>query len=180
MSAPADVHIKVRDLHKSYGENHVLRGVSLDINRGERNVIIGGSGAGKTVLMRHLVVLERPDAGSVKLDGNEITGLSEVQLAEVRQNFGMVFQGSALFDSMSVFDNVAFPLREQKGISRKEIRRRVFAKLEALGVADAAKRYPGDISGWGILKFFYIGTQSVSRPLKGWKRLFFGRIAIRG
>jgi phospholipid/cholesterol/gamma-HCH transport system ATP-binding protein len=157
------VHIEVRELYKSYGDNHVLRGIDLDIMRSQKNVIIGGSGAGKTVLMRHLVVLERPDRGTVKLDGAEITTLGEVQLAEVRQNFGMVFQGSALFDSMSVFDNVAFPLREHKSITRKEIKRRVFAKLEALGVADAAARQPGDISG-GMKKRVAVARALVVEP----------------
>jgi len=160
---PEPVHIQVRGLHKAYSDNHVLRGIDLDIMRSQKNVIIGGSGAGKTVLMRHLVVLERPDSGSIKLDGDEITKLSEVQLADVRKSFGMVFQGSALFDSMSVFDNVAFPLREQRGISRKEIRSRVFAKLEALGVADAAKRYPGDISG-GMKKRVAVARALVVEP----------------
>jgi phospholipid/cholesterol/gamma-HCH transport system ATP-binding protein len=159
----APVHIAVRDLHKSYGDNHVLRGIDLDIMRSQKNVIIGGSGAGKTVLMRHLVVIDRPDSGSVKLDDIEITTLSEVKLAEIRKGFGMVFQGSALFDSMSVYDNVAFPLREFKGISRREIRSRVFAKLEALGVADAAKRYPGDISG-GMKKRVAVARALVVEP----------------
>jgi phospholipid/cholesterol/gamma-HCH transport system ATP-binding protein len=160
---PAPVHIKVRDLHKAYGDNQVLRGVEIDIMRSQKNVIIGGSGAGKTVLMRHLVVLERPDRGSITLEGREITTLSEVQLADVRKSFGMVFQGSALFDSMSVFDNVAFPMREQPGISRREIRQRVMAKLEALGVADAARRYPGDISG-GMKKRVAVARALVVEP----------------
>jgi phospholipid/cholesterol/gamma-HCH transport system ATP-binding protein len=157
------VHIAVRDLHKTYGDNRVLRGIELDILRGQRNIIIGGSGAGKTVLMRHLVVLERPDQGRVLLDGRDITGLGEVQLNEVRQQFGMVFQGSALFDSMSVFDNVAFPLKEQKGLSRKEIRERVMAKLAALGVDDAASRFPGDISG-GMKKRVGVARALVGEP----------------
>jgi len=161
--ATSDVHIAVRDLRKSYGENHVLRGVDLDLLRGARNVVIGGSGAGKTVLMRHLVVLERPDAGRVLLDGRDITALGEAALGAVRRRFGMVFQGSALFDSMTVFDNVAFPLREVRGLGRAEIRARVMAKLEALGVADAAKRMPGDISG-GMKKRVGVARALVGEP----------------
>jgi phospholipid/cholesterol/gamma-HCH transport system ATP-binding protein len=161
--SPGDVHIAVRGLRKAYGDNAVLRGVDLDLVRGARNIIIGGSGAGKTVLMRHLVVLERPDAGQVLLDGRDITGLGEAALGAVRRRFGMVFQGAALFDSMSVFDNVAFPLREMKGLGRKEIRERVMRKLEALGVADAARRMPGDLSG-GMRKRVGVARALVGEP----------------
>jgi phospholipid/cholesterol/gamma-HCH transport system ATP-binding protein len=157
------VQIVVQNLHKSWGSNHVLKGVNLDIYRGKKNIIIGGSGAGKTVLMRHLVVLERPDEGAVLLDGVDITKLSEVQLAEVRQRFGMVFQGSALFDSMSVFDNVAFVLREQGGLKRGEIYQRVMSKLSILGIEDAAKRMPGDISG-GMKKRVGVARALVGEP----------------
>lgn len=158
-----DAQIVVRDVHKRWGDNRVLRGVNLEILRGKRNIIIGGSGAGKTVLMRHLVVLERPDEGSIRLDGVEITTLNEVQLASVRSRFGMVFQGSALFDSMSVFDNVAFPLREQGRFGRREIRERVMKKLEELGVADAQARSPGDISG-GMKKRVAVARALVIEP----------------
>jgi phospholipid/cholesterol/gamma-HCH transport system ATP-binding protein len=160
---PREIHISIRELHKSWGDNHVLRGIDLDILRGKKNVIIGGSGAGKTVLMRQIVVLDRPDGGSILLDGLEITTLSEVKLSDVRARFGMVFQGSALFDSMSVFDNVAFPLREHGGFSRKEIKDKVMNKLEALGVADAADRYPGDISG-GMKKRVGVARALVREP----------------
>jgi len=119
-----------------------LRALISIFSAAKKNIIIGGSGAGKTVLMRQIVVLDRADQGSILLDGEEITKLGEVRLGEVRRRFGMVFQGSALFDSMSVFDNVAFPLRERGNFSRREIRERVMAKLGALGVDDAADRYP--------------------------------------
>jgi phospholipid/cholesterol/gamma-HCH transport system ATP-binding protein len=160
---PGDAQIVVKGLHKRWGENRVLRGVDLEILRGKRNIIIGGSGAGKTVLMRHLVVLERPDEGSIRLDGVEITGLNEVKLAAIRARFGMVFQGSALFDSLSVFDNVAFPLREQGGFSRRDIRERVMQKLGELGVADASRRYPGDISG-GMKKRVAVARALIKEP----------------
>ena len=159
----SNIHISVRGLHKSWEDNHVLRGIDLDILRGKKNIIIGGSGAGKTVLMRQIVVLDRPDKGSIKIDNVEITNLSEAKLSEIRARFGMVFQLSALFDSMSVFDNVAFPLREQGGLSNKEIRTRVMDKLEALNVADAAKRIPGDISG-GMKKRVAVARALVREP----------------
>ncbi len=158
-----DAQIVVSDLHKRWGENYVLRGVDLEILRGKRNIIIGGSGAGKTVLMRHLVVLERPDSGTIHLDGQEITALNEVKLGPIRARFGMVFQGAALFDSMSVFDNVAFPLREKGGFSRREIRERVIRKLAELGVEDAANRYPSDISG-GMKKRVGVARALINEP----------------
>ncbi|MDJ0766297.1 MAG: ATP-binding cassette domain-containing protein [Myxococcota bacterium] len=159
----AAIHISIRNLHKSWGKNHVLRGIDLDLLKGKKNIIIGGSGAGKTVLMRQIVVLDRPDKGSIKIDGVEITTLSETKLAHIRAGFGMVFQLSALFDSMSVFDNVAFPLREQGDLSRKEIKERVMAKLEALNVADAADRFPGDLSG-GMKKRVAVARALVREP----------------
>jgi phospholipid/cholesterol/gamma-HCH transport system ATP-binding protein len=159
----SDAQIVVSDLHKRWGDNQVLRGVNLEILRGKRNIIIGGSGAGKTVLMRHLVVLEHPDSGSIRLDGQEITTLSELKLGPIRGRFGMVFQGSALFDSMTVFDNVAFPLRERGGISRRDIKARVMTKLGELGVADAASRYPGDISG-GMKKRVGVARALINEP----------------
>ena len=162
-AADNDAQIMVTNLHKRWGENHVLRGVNLEILRGKRNIIIGGSGAGKTVLMRHLVVLERPDSGSIRLDGQEITTLNEIKLAPIRSRFGMVFQGAALFDSMSVFDNVAFPLREKGGFSRREIRERVMTMLGELGVADAAARSPGDISG-GMKKRVGVARALIHEP----------------
>ncbi len=158
-----EAQIVVAELHKSWGDNHVLRGVNLKILRGKRNIIIGGSGAGKTVLMRHLVVLDRPDSGSIKLDNQEITALSELKLGPVRSRFGMVFQGAALFDSMTVFDNVAFPLRERGGFSRKIIREKVMTKLSELGVADAANRYPGNISG-GMKKRVGVARALINEP----------------
>ncbi len=160
---PRNIHISIRDLHKSWEDNHVLRGINLDIQRGKKNIIIGGSGAGKTVLMRQIVVLDRADKGSIILDDIEITKLNEVKLAEIRAKFGMVFQGSALFDSMTVFDNVAFPLREQGGFSKNDIREKVMSKLRVLGVEDAADRFPGDISG-GMKKRVAVARALVREP----------------
>src|SRR5690606_3995848 len=108
---------------------------------------IGASGSGKTVLMRQLIRLERPEAGRIVVDGEDIVPLGEVELARVRRKFGMVFQLSALFDSMSVFDNVAFLLREHTKYGRKEIRERVMARLTDLGVEHAVDKMPAELSG---------------------------------
>jgi len=106
-----NVMIDIQDLHKSFGDNHVLRGMNLQVMEGKTTVIIGASGSGKSVLMKHMIGLLRPDSGKVIVDGLDTTTLSERELSKIREKFGMVFQGAALFDSMSVGDNVAFPLR---------------------------------------------------------------------
>ena len=104
--------IKVVDLHKSFAGHMVLKGINLELETGKITTIIGGSGSGKTVLLKHLNALLLPDRGSVLVDGKDITKLGERQLNEVRQKFGVLFQGAALLDSMTLYDNVAFPLRE--------------------------------------------------------------------
>jgi phospholipid/cholesterol/gamma-HCH transport system ATP-binding protein len=157
------VHVHVVDLHKSYGEHEVLKGVTFDIYRGLTNMIIGVSGSGKTVLLRHLMCVERPDRGRVEIDGIDLVSLNEVALIEQRKKFGVVFQESALFDSLSVFDNVAFPLREHSGLSRKEIEARVFRQLESLGVLDARDKLPSDLSG-GMKKRVAVARAMVSEP----------------
>jgi phospholipid/cholesterol/gamma-HCH transport system ATP-binding protein len=136
------------DLVKKFGDNIVLDGVSLDCRTGETNVVIGGSGAGKTTLLRLLIGLEKPTSGRVEVDGDDIAPMSEFQLNRVRQKFGMCFQYAALLDSLSVFDNVAFPLREHTNKSEKEIKELVLGKLEALGLDPrVAKLNPAEVSG---------------------------------
>ena len=161
--SPDPVHIKVIDLNKTYGDNHVLRGINLNVKRGRINVIMGGSGAGKTVLMRQVIALEQPDNGQIIVDGEDIVGLSDFQLGIVRKNFGMVFQLSALFDSMTVFDNVAFPLREHTKFSRGEIKDRVLEKLDVLGLEGTENRYPADISG-GMRKRVGVARALILEP----------------
>ena len=141
------IHVRLRDIHKSYGEHHVLKGISIDIHRGKTNVIIGPSGSGKTVLMRQIVRLEQPDEGQILVDGVDFARLTGVDLEAMRRTFGMVFQMSALFDSMNVFDNVAFPLVEHTTLSRAEIKDKVMGRLDALGIAAAAKKMPSELSG---------------------------------
>jgi len=140
-------HLEVRSLQKSFGETKVLRDVNMSIGRGHIAVIIGGSGAGKTTLLRILIGLERPSSGSVEISGQDIAALSDRELNVVRRKFGMVFQYSALLDSMNVLDNVAFPLREHTDLSEKEIRSRVSEKLNSLGLENVEKRFPSQLSG---------------------------------
>src|SRR5512144_1698964 len=121
--------IRFEDLYKGFGENKVLQGVNLEVLRGETMVILGGSGSGKSVLLRHAIGLMVPDRGRVVVDGMDISGLSEEELMPVRKKVGMLFQGSALFDSMNVFENVAYALREHTSLEEGEIASRVREKL---------------------------------------------------
>lgn len=146
-AAANPTHLRVVDLYKRYAGVEVLSGVSCEILRGKINVIIGASGAGKSVLMRQVIRLEEPDAGQILLDGEDIAHLGDLELIRVRRKMGMVFQMSALFDSMTVFDNVAFMLREHTDMKRDEIQERVMTRLESLGIEGAAKRMPSEISG---------------------------------
>ena len=157
------IHVRVIDLHKSYGDSEVLKGVTFDIFRGEINVIIGGSGAGKSVFTRQLLRLETPNSGQILVDGVDIIPLDDWQLVPIRRKFGMVFQFGALFDSMTVFDNCAFPLREHTKMTKKEVHDRVFARLEDLRVANAAYKLPGHISG-GMQKRAAIARALVFEP----------------
>jgi phospholipid/cholesterol/gamma-HCH transport system ATP-binding protein len=139
--------ILVRGLHKSFGAQHVLRGVDLDVERGKINIVIGGSGQGKSVLMKHLMGLMQPDTGRILVDGEDIVGKNEVELGKLRRKFGMVFQYSALLDSMNVLDNLAFPLREHTKMREREIREKIRDKLSVLGLEGIEKRFPSQLSG---------------------------------
>ncbi len=158
-----DVHVRIIDLKKSYGKQVILKGVTFDMYRGLTNVIVGASGSGKTVFLRQLIRLERPDSGQIIVDGLDIAPLREVQLGEVRKKFGMVFQMSALFDSMDVFDNVAFPLREHEKLSRGALQEKVEEALEALGVAHAIHKLPSELSG-GMRKRVAVARAIVMKP----------------
>ncbi|MBL8604302.1 MAG: ABC transporter ATP-binding protein [Myxococcales bacterium] len=159
----AEPHVRVEKLVKIYGNRTVLHGVDLTINRAETLVIIGGSGAGKSTLVRHLIALERPTSGNIIIDGTDISSLSEVALARERRRFGMVFQKYALFDSMTCFDNVAFPLREQTKLSERDIREKAMQKLKELSVDHAANLTPAQISG-GMAKRVGIARALVMEP----------------
>ena len=155
--------VLVEDLVKTYEDKVVLDGVSLHVWRGETLVVVGGSGAGKSTLIRQIVGLEKPDSGSVTIDGIDIFALSEVELLKARHHFTVVFQNGALLDSLSVFDNVAFPLREELGLHGEEVNRRVMAKLEALSLADAKDKLPGELSG-GMIKRVGVARALVVEP----------------
>jgi phospholipid/cholesterol/gamma-HCH transport system ATP-binding protein len=159
--------IEIEELWKSFGENHVLRGIDLTIQEGETYVVLGGSGSGKTVLMKHVIGLLKPDRGAVRVAGIEISRLEGKLLTDARQMFGMVFQGAALFDSMTVFENVAFPLREKRRSERlpaDEIRRRVVQKLSVVDLGEEVlPRWPAELSG-GMRKRVALARALVSDP----------------
>ncbi|MGE5233751.1 MAG: ABC transporter ATP-binding protein [Acidobacteriota bacterium] len=138
---------EIRDLSKRYDQQQVLDHLSFDVARGECFVILGRSGSGKTVTLRQLNALEPPDGGSVRFEGTEISSLDEADLVPVRRRIAMLFQSSALFDSMNVFDNVAFPLREHLGLAPAAIADRVHQLLRRVGLDDFARRMPAELSG---------------------------------
>ncbi len=139
--------IRVENLHKRFGENAVLKGVSLKVQRGTTFVILGLSGSGKTVLMKHIIGLMRPDEGHVYVNDEDVTVMSPRELLEVRRKFGMVFQQAALFDSMTVYENVAFPLREHTRLKEGEVAARVHRALEVVDLHDIDDKYPAELSG---------------------------------
>jgi phospholipid/cholesterol/gamma-HCH transport system ATP-binding protein len=139
--------IAIAGLHKSFDGNHVLRGVELTVRSGESLTIIGGSGTGKSVLLRLIIGLVKPDAGRILLEGRDIVPLREAELLRVRRRIGMVFQGSALFDSLSVGENVAFALREHTTLGEAEIAARVRESLDLVGLGAIETMDPADLSG---------------------------------
>jgi phospholipid/cholesterol/gamma-HCH transport system ATP-binding protein len=155
--------IKVEGLVKSFGRQEVLHGLDLDVATGSITVVIGRSGGGKSVLLRHLIGLLRPDAGRVLVDGAEITGLRGRALDEVRRRYGVVFQGGALFDSMTCADNVAFPLREKLRLPSMEVAKRVEAALAQVGLEGMGDKYPAEVSG-GMRKRVAIARALVTEP----------------
>ena len=155
--------IAVENLHKSFGRQPVLKGVNLIVPTGEIVIVIGQSGGGKSVLLKHLVGLLRADRGRIVVDGVDITRIRGAALDEVRRRYGVVFQGGALFDSMSVFDNVAFPLRERTTLSKSEIAERVQARLEQVGLTSMGHKNPAEISG-GMRKRVAIARALVTEP----------------
>jgi phospholipid/cholesterol/gamma-HCH transport system ATP-binding protein len=135
------------DIFKAFGPKQVLRGASLKVYRGEVLVILGGSGTGKSVTLRHMLGLDAPDSGRVVIEEEDVTDLPEEELYRIRKKFGMLFQSGALFDSMTVFENVAFPLREHTEMSDDEIARAVREKLELVNLPGSEHLMPVDLSG---------------------------------
>ncbi len=155
--------ITVRDLHKTLGTQEVLRGIYLDLENGRTCVVIGRSGSGKSVLLKHLIGLLKPTSGQVLVDGEDIALLPERELGAVRKKVGMLFQSGALFDSMSVEENLAFPLREAGVKSPKEIRDRVAEALDMVDLTGSETKMPEDLSG-GMRKRVGLARTIVSRP----------------
>ena len=139
--------IRVADLHKTFGRQQVLKGINLELETGKVTTIIGGSGSGKTVLLKHLNALLLPDRGSVLVDGTDITKIGESALNNIRQKFGVLFQGAALLDSMTIADNVAFPLREKTKLPETEVQTRVEERLAQVGLGGMGYKYPAEVSG---------------------------------
>ncbi len=155
--------ISVRQLTKTLGAQTVLRGLDLEIASGETCVIIGRSGCGKSVLLKHLIGLFRPTSGEVWVEGEEITHLPERKLGGIRKKLGMLFQSAALFDSMNVEENIAFPLREAGLRNEREIRERVAEALEMVDLAGEQKKMPEKLSG-GMRKRVGLARTIVGRP----------------
>ena len=155
--------LEVIDLHKAFGSQRVLRGLELAVPAGQITVIIGGSGSGKSVLVKHLVGLLRPDRGEVRLHGRDLFGLSPAELLVARRKFGMLFQAGALFDSMTVYENVAFPLREHRRLGPGAEKDLVHARLAELNLHDVDDKYPAELSG-GMKKRVALARATILDP----------------
>jgi phospholipid/cholesterol/gamma-HCH transport system ATP-binding protein len=158
--------IRVRGLNKTFGPQHVLRGVDLDIERGRTNIIIGGSGQGKSVLMKHLMGLLKPDSGQIWVDGEDVVPFDDLEMGRLRRKFGMVFQYAALFDSMNVVENIAFPLIERYRLGKEEILERVrdlLRRLDLINVTGIEQKFPPELSG-GQRKRVGLARALIDRP----------------
>jgi phospholipid/cholesterol/gamma-HCH transport system ATP-binding protein len=145
---PPEGIVVLKDVRKSYGDAEILKGISLSAKRRETTVIIGGSGAGKTTLLRLIVALEPPTSGEIIVDGENFVGMTDQELNRVRKKFGMVYQYAALLDSITVLENVAFPLVEHTKLKRKEIVEKVTETLKVLGLDETAlTKFPSELSG---------------------------------
>jgi phospholipid/cholesterol/gamma-HCH transport system ATP-binding protein len=142
-----DAIISLRDVTKSFGSHTVLEGITFDIPRGATSAIMGPSGTGKSVLLKNIIGLLRPDRGEILIDGEDVVTLRERDLYRVRRKFGVLFQDGALFGSMDIYDNIAFPLREHTRKTEGEIRRITLEKAAMVGLLDHLKKYPGEVSG---------------------------------
>jgi phospholipid/cholesterol/gamma-HCH transport system ATP-binding protein len=155
--------IRIIDVHRSFGNQPVLQGINLHVQKGEVLAIIGRSGSGKTVLLRLIIGLIRPNRGQVLIEETDISQLTGRRLDRVRERFGMLFQGGALFDSMTVFDNVAFPLREKTDLRPAEITAQVQKMLENVGLGDMGYKFPAELSG-GMKKRTALARALVTNP----------------
>lgn len=155
--------IRIEDLHKSFDGKQVLKGVSLEAQKGELLVLVGMSGYGKSVILKHIVGLLKPDKGRIIVDNLEVSKLKGKALAELRSRIGFLFQGGALFESMTLFDNVAFPLIEEKDMARDDVEQQVLDVLDQVGLKGAEEKYPSQLSG-GMQKRAALARELVCRP----------------
>ncbi len=164
MNTPSHLKIRVRNLHKSFGSKVVLNGLDLDIARGESVVVIGGSGTGKSVLLKCILGLIRPDSGSIQIDGQEVTELGGSERDELMLKFGMLFQGAALFDSLTVWENVSFGLMQARGMPREEAHELALEKLGQVGLApEVGALFPAELSG-GMQKRVALARAIAAEP----------------
>ncbi len=155
--------IEFIDVHKSFNSNHVHRGINLKIKKGENVCILGGSGSGKSVILKELCGLIEIDKGKILVEGEDITSLDEEQVLRVRKKIGMLFQGSALFDSLDVYENIAFPIRENFKYSEDQIGSIVSENLEIIGLKGIEDKYPSDLSG-GMKKRVALARALAMKP----------------
>ena len=161
---PTDAKISISSLHKSFGSKHVLAGVDLEVRRAESLVVIGGSGTGKSVLIKNILGLMKPDSGSIKIDGRELTTLSASDRAAITAKCGMLFQGAALFDSLSVWENVAFGLMQGKHMGRAQAREIALEKLAQVGLPpEVGMLLPAELSG-GMQKRVGLARAIAAQP----------------
>lgn len=146
MNQPDRPYIEFRAVWKSFGEQEVLKDVSFDVRRGETVVVLGRSGVGKSVTLYHIVGFLKPDQGQVFVDGEDVTVLSEEELSRIRRKVTIVFQSGALFDSLTIFENIAYPLRERQELSEEEIERRVTELLRTVELEEYAEQMPSELS----------------------------------
>lgn len=164
MAAPAlDAHVVFDDVHMAFDEREVLNGLSCGFPRGKISVILGGSGSGKTTVLRLIGGLVHPQGGRILVAGEDISRLSESQMYDVRKKLGMMFQGGALLNSLTIFDNLAFPLREHSQLTEAEIRGEVQRQLAEVGLADVEDLLPGQLSG-GMIKRAALARAIITKP----------------
>ncbi|MFQ3574030.1 MAG: ATP-binding cassette domain-containing protein, partial [Thermodesulfovibrionales bacterium] len=155
--------IEIKNITKTFNKKTVLNGLSLDIKQGEIMAIIGRSGGGKSVLLKHIIGLLKPDSGNIFIKGEDIARARGRSLDRIRNMFGVLFQGGALFDSMTVFENIAFPLKEKTKLGRLEISQRVNMALTDVGLTDVEDKYPAELSG-GMRKRVALARALITEP----------------
>lgn len=161
--ANGEVMVEIKNLHKSFKSNVVLNGVSFNVNEAENMVVFGRSGTGKSVLLKCMIRLIEPDSGSVFIEGKDVLNLSLKELNDLRKSIGFLFQGAALYDSMSVRENLEFPLIRNFNLERKEIDERVHFVLEAVSLLDAIDKMPSELSG-GMKKRIGLARSIITKP----------------